>query len=174
MLEILPERPEEAAEIETLLDLVFGAERRRTKAVWRLRAGMPPMPELCFTARERGALWGALRFWRVEAGGRAVLLLGPLAVDPARRGRGVGARLMHHGLARAAGLGHGAVILVGDEGYYARFGFRRALARPLVLSGPLDARRLLAAELAPGGLAGVAGAICPARCLRGGMTALAA
>jgi len=167
MLEIAPERPQDAAPIEQLLDQVFGSDREQAKTVYRLRDGVPPLEALCFTAGEGGRLIGCLRFWPVAIGGRLpALLLGPVAVEPGCRGRGVGARLIGHGLDAARARGHRVVVLVGDEGYYRRFGFRRRLARALDLPGPYARRRLLAAELEPGALRGVAGRLAPRRCLR--------
>ena len=66
---------------------------------------------------------------------------------------------MKAGLARAAEQGHRIVVLVGDEPYYRRFGFTRALARRLSLPGWVDPARFLARELVSGALAGVAGMI---------------
>jgi predicted N-acetyltransferase YhbS len=56
--------------------------------------------------------------------GRAeALLLGPVAVHPTRQGEGLGALLMHEGLALATEERWPRVMLVGDEPYYRRFGF---------------------------------------------------
>jgi putative acetyltransferase len=55
--------------------------------------------------------------------------LGPLGVLPAYQRRGVGQALMHGVLAAADALDEPAVVLLGDPGYYRRFGFQ--LARPL-------------------------------------------
>ncbi len=85
---------------------------------------------------------------------RPALLLGPLAVHPDWRARGVGALLMHRALAEASRRGHAAVLLVGDAPYYARFGFSADKTRRLSLPGPYEADRLLARELQPGALAG--------------------
>lgn len=49
--------------------------------------------------------------------------LGPLGVIPASQQRGVGAALMHAVLAAADALDEPAVALLGDPGYYHRFGF---------------------------------------------------
>lgn len=169
MLEIVPERPEDAARIEDLLDQVFGSGRKTSKTVYRLRDGAPPLAELCFTAREGGRLLGSVRFWPVTIGGRwPALLLGPVAVDPDHRSLGIGARLIGHGLGSAASQGHRIAVLVGEEDYYRRFGFRHALARALDLPGPVERGRLLAAELVPGALAGVGGRLEPRSCLREG------
>jgi putative acetyltransferase len=55
--------------------------------------------------------------------------LGPLGVLPAYQGRGVGQALMYGVLAAVDALDEQAVVLLGDPGYYARFGFQ--LAQPL-------------------------------------------
>lgn len=50
-------------------------------------------------------------------------LIGPLAVLPSRHRQGVGMALMTEALHRLRATGRGAA-LVGDPGYYGRFGFR--------------------------------------------------
>lgn len=55
--------------------------------------------------------------------GTAALGLGPIGVLPGRRRRGVGGALMHSVLGAADALDFPVVVLVGDRGYYARFGF---------------------------------------------------
>lgn len=52
-----------------------------------------------------------------------VLGIGPVAVAPNAQGEGVGAALVRELLARAASCGERVVVLLGDPGYYARFGF---------------------------------------------------
>jgi predicted N-acetyltransferase YhbS len=89
------------------------------------------------------------------------LVLGPLAVDPACRALGVGAALMRHALGAAAARGHGAVILLGDAPYYARFGFSTEATAALALPGPYERDRLLALELRAGALDGASGLIAP-------------
>ncbi|MGS1077845.1 GNAT family N-acetyltransferase [Pseudoxanthomonas beigongshangi] len=49
--------------------------------------------------------------------------LGPVAVAPDRQGAGVGAALIEAGLARLRQAGAGGCVVLGDPGYYARFGF---------------------------------------------------
>src|SRR5436305_2144453 len=98
---------------EALLDLCFG-EARFAKASERLREGRLPADGLSFVATERGRMVGTVRLWHVNAGrGRPALLLGPLAVPPDFRSRGMGAALMRRALADAARLGHRAVRLGG-------------------------------------------------------------
>jgi predicted N-acetyltransferase YhbS len=86
-------------------------------------------------------------------------MLGPLAVDPARQGLGIGGKLMREALSRARGLGHRAVLLVGDAPYYERFGFSAEAAEGLWLPGPYDRSRFLALELEPDALEGARGMV---------------
>jgi predicted N-acetyltransferase YhbS len=86
-------------------------------------------------------------------------LLGPLAVDPAHRNRGIGSALMRRAISRARLAGHGAILLVGDAGYYGRFGFAAAPTADLWMPGRYERDRLLALELRPAALAGARGLI---------------
>jgi predicted N-acetyltransferase YhbS len=86
-------------------------------------------------------------------------MLGPLTVEPAFEGRGIGAALMRRSLDAARENGHGLVLLVGDEPYYSRFGFRRVAPGQLLLPGPVNPMRFLACELAEGTLAAARGLI---------------
>jgi putative acetyltransferase len=60
---------------------------------------------------------------RASVEGRPVLGLGPLGVLPTHQRRGIGHALMHAVLAAADALDEPAVVLLGDPGYYRRFGF---------------------------------------------------
>ncbi len=119
MIRIDNELPREAPAREAMLDRAFGPARF-VKTCERLREGRLPAEGLSFIARAGEMPVGTLRFWHVEAGGVPALMLGPLAVDERLRSVGIGGTLMQIGLARAAELGHRAIILVGDEPYYAR------------------------------------------------------
>jgi predicted N-acetyltransferase YhbS len=145
---------------ERLLDRAFGKARRR-KTSERLREGRLPSEGLGFTAvDENGRLLGTLRLWDVLAGSAGpALLLGPLAVDCAEQGKGIGAALMRHAMAEARMRGHSAIILVGDAPYYARFGFLGGLVADLHLPGPVERARFLGIELIPGALDGAEGLV---------------
>jgi predicted N-acetyltransferase YhbS len=107
-----------------------------------------------------GRIAGTVRLWAVSAGGdRPALLLGPLAVRPDSRNRGIGSALMRHALESARRLGHRAVLLVGDAAYYGRFGFSAERTGKLWLPGPYDQHRLLGLELCPDALEGARGLI---------------
>jgi predicted N-acetyltransferase YhbS len=88
-------------------------------------------------------------------------MLGPLAVDSGVRDLGLGAALMKHAIAEASARGHGAIVLLGDAPYYARFGFMPAKMADLALPGPFERDRLLGLELRAGALDGASGVIVP-------------
>jgi len=157
MITIRPEMPADAVAREALLDLAYG-ESRFSKSSQRLRECRAPA--LAFVATDGGRLVGTIRLWPVSAGpGRPALLLGPLAVHPDFRRRGIGAALTRRAIRTACGLGHSAVLLVGDASYYGRFGFTAAKTASLAMPGPYDRDRLLALELTPGALDGACGII---------------
>jgi predicted N-acetyltransferase YhbS len=152
---------EDSAEIESLLDQCFGLSRR-SKTTYRLREGEQPVDGLSLVTRDpAGRLVGANSFWDLRIGdaGTQALLLGPLAVAPDLQGIGLGRALMQRGISDARELGHGLIILVGDEPYYGRVGFRRVPPGHLLLPGPVEAARLLYLELEPGALEAARGLV---------------
>ena len=157
---IRAERSSDVVAREALLDACFG-ENRHTRTCQRLRDGRAPAEGLALSATARGRLVGTVRLWHVSAGGVPALMLGPLAVDDSCRKLGVGAALMDQALAAATALGHGAVMLLGDAPYYARFGFSSAKTGELALPGPFERDRLLGLELRHGALDGAWGMIAP-------------
>ena len=157
-IRIAPEQPRHVAAREALLDQAFG-DARFAKTSERLREGRLPAQGLSFAALDGEEVVGTLRLWRIDAGGAPALLLGPLAVAESHRSLGLGGRLIRHALASAALRGHKAVLLVGDAPYYARFGFDAKLTAGLTLPGPVDAKRFLGLEIAPGALSAAQGMV---------------
>ncbi|GLK76901.1 GCN5 family N-acetyltransferase [Methylopila jiangsuensis] len=160
MAVIRDEAPADAGVREALLDRAFGPARF-AKTCERLREGRLPAQGLALKAVDAcGRMVGTLRFWHVALGEtRGALMLGPLAVEADVREGGIGAALMREGLARAAALGNEAVILVGDEAYYRRFGFTGERMGDLALPGPVERARFLGLELADGALEGASGMV---------------
>ena len=81
--------------------------------------------DLSFTARIGTLLVGSVRLTPVRVGDAPALLLGPLTVEPPFRERGIGKALIERALAEAKARGHRLVLLVGDEPYYGKCGFKR-------------------------------------------------
>lgn len=160
--EIRQERPEDAPLVEALNAQSFGPGRY-AKSAYRLREGVHAVAELSFVATEGGAFRGSVRFWPVTVGAERVLLLGPLAVQSDQRGRGIGIALMNRGIEAAKAAGYGAIVLVGDEPYYARVGFAKLPLGHVRLPGPVDPARVLGLSLKPDALASLSGGIRRAR-----------
>ncbi len=154
------ESPALVAAREALLGRAMGPSWKK-KSSQKLRRGRRPSEGLAFVARdEAGVLVGTVRLWDVATGdGRAALLLGPLAVDPSLKNAGIGRALMAHAIAEAKRLGHGAILLVGDAPYYARFGFSAEKTGMLAMPGPYERHRFLALELLEGALDGASGVL---------------
>jgi predicted N-acetyltransferase YhbS len=162
---------------EALLDRAMGPKRRK-KSSEKLRRGRRPSEGLAFVARDTaGTVVGTVRLWDVAVGESegAALLLGPLAVCPSQKSAGIGSALMRHAISEARRLGHRAILLVGDEPYYGRFGFSAEKTGRLAMPGPYEQHRLLAVELRDGALEGASGTLRAAgRKLKAGRTLLAA
>jgi predicted N-acetyltransferase YhbS len=159
-LVVLPETAEDGAAIDRLHERTFGPGRY-AKTAYRLREGMPHRPELSFTARIGTLLVGSVRLSPIRISDTPALLLGPLAVEPPFRERGIGHALIERALAEARRQGHALVLLVGDEPYYARSGFAAVPKGRLRMPGPVDPERLLVCELVPSAFDGLSGAVRP-------------
>jgi predicted N-acetyltransferase YhbS len=146
-------RPEDRAAIGVLHARAMGPGRF-ARTAYRVREGAAgDFSRFCRVALLGGSLVAAVRFTPVTIGGKAgALLLGPLAVDPDLANRGYGRGLVTAALQDARAAGVALVVLVGDEGYYARLGFQRIPRGRITLPGPVDPDRLLALELRPGAL----------------------
>ena len=157
---IQPETPDDAVAIERLHERTFGPGRY-AKTAYRLRERIDHIRELSFTARIGTLLIGSVWLSPIRIGEAKALLLGPVTVEPAFRDRGVGQALIERALKVAKDKGHRLVILVGDEAYYEKCGFKRIPRGRATMPGPVDPARLLLAELADGAFEGVAGPIRP-------------
>jgi predicted N-acetyltransferase YhbS len=144
-MDILPLEHRHRAAVEALADLCFGPGRKsRTAAL--LRRGAPAVAPTCLVAGDAGRLVGSVQChlleWRSAGDRRDLLILGPLTVEPDRRGEGIGTALMDRSLAAADALGLD-VMLIGDQPYYGRWGFSARDTGQWQLPGPVDRARLL-------------------------------
>lgn len=151
--------------IEKILDDVFGLSRQ-TKTSYRLREGNASAAGLSMVIRDTEVgVAGCISYWPITIGHamRPALLLGPLAVHPARQNLGIGLKLMQVSLNKALELKHSLVLLVGDPPYYARVGFKQVPVGQMDLPGPFDAQRFLYLELVAHALAGATGLVLSAQ-----------
>ncbi len=146
-------QPEDLPAIADLHARAMGPGRF-ARTAYRVREGaaadISPYCRVCLIGDRVVA---AVRFTAIRIGGKdGALLLGPLAVDPAAANQGYGRGLVVEALEEAGAAGVALAILVGDEPYYARLGFRRIPRGQIAMPGPVDPDRLLAAELVPDAL----------------------
>ena len=157
---ILHETPTDAEAIERLHERTFGPGRY-ARTAYRLREQVDHRLDLSFTARIGTLLVGSLWLSSIRIGETPALLLGPLTVEPPFRERGIGQALIARAMQDAKAKGHRLVVLVGDEPYYSRAGFKRVPRGRIVMPGPVDPARLLVAELVDGAFESVSGAVRP-------------
>src|ERR1700731_3327892 len=144
-----PQPADDGVAIERLHERPFGPGRL-AKTAYRIREGAEHQLALSFTARIGTLLIGSVRLTPVRIGEAKALLLGPLTVEPPFRARGVGQALIARALAEAKAKGHQLVVLVGDEPYYGKNGFKRIPEGRAVMPGPVDPARVLVCELSEG------------------------
>jgi len=163
MIEIVPLAPERDAAVEDLLDAAFGPERR-ARTAYTVRGGGSPLRALGFVAIDGDRLVGSIQCWPVvltdDAGRRwPLVMVGPVAVDPAHQQGGIGRDLLRHMLDAAAEQGRDrAMMLIGDPEYYGRFfGFSAERTADWRLPGPVERHRLLARGPDVPALAGMLG-----------------
>lgn len=151
--------PKDVPEISRLHARVFGPGRF-ARSAYRVREGKGHLSRYCLVAHLGGQLIASLRMTEITIGGRpGAALLGPVAVDPDHRSIGLGTKLMNEAVDAARAGGTSLVVLVGDDPYYGRFGFKVVPADQIVFPGPVNPARLLARELKDGALAEFRGLI---------------
>jgi predicted N-acetyltransferase YhbS len=135
-------RESDDAAIEKLHQRAFGPGRF-ARTAYRVREQAGPTAGFGFVARVGSLLVGSVQLTPVEIGGARVLILGPLTVEPAFEGRGIGGALLVRSAEAAQTRGYSAILLVGDEAYYSRHGYRRVPPGRILMPGPVDPSRLL-------------------------------
>ena len=123
-------RPEHEGDIDAIRTLTETAFKTAPHAdgtehliIDRLRAA--GALTLSLVAEADGTIVGHVAFSPVSLsdGSRGWYGLGPISVDPARQGEGIGGKLIGEGLERLKALGATGCVLLGDPAYYSRFGF---------------------------------------------------
>ena len=127
---IRPATPEDAAGIRHVHLSAFPTPAEADLVQELERAGDAVVS---IVAEDEGIV-GHVLFSRMEvrADGRPLAALGlaPVAVVQGRQSEGIGGALIEAGLSRASELGIDIVFLLGEPGYYRRFGFDASAAQP--------------------------------------------
>lgn len=150
------EKASDRAAVHALVEAAFG-RRDEADLVDRLREEGSVV--LSLIAIDDNVIVGHILLTRMDAPFTA-LALAPLAVSPDRQRGGIGSQLVGAALDRVRAAGWQAVFVLGDPGYYRRFGFDPERAR--TFSSPYAGPYLMVLALT-GKLPGSAGAIAYAR-----------
>jgi len=126
VIRIRAEQPQDAAAVRRVLMSAFPSPAE-ADLVEQLRAGGKMAVSL--VAESEDVIIGHVAFSRVSFAPPLDYLaygLGPLAVMPGHERHAAGRRLVQNGLAACRALDAWMVVVLGDVGYYSRFGFAPA------------------------------------------------
>lgn len=106
----------------------------------RLIAETPAEDLRVFTAWEDGTLVGVIIFTRLtyEGDPRTVFMMAPVAVAKVHQGKGIGQRLIKHGLSALRQEGVDIAVTYGDPAFYGRVGFKPVTEADLPAPQPLQ------------------------------------
>ncbi|MBQ2957800.1 MAG: N-acetyltransferase, partial [Clostridia bacterium] len=164
-IEIRPERPDEYHETECMTRRAFFNKYRKGcdehYLVHVLRPHADYLPGLSRVAVKDGKVIGAIFYSRscVSDGAKRheTVTFGPLCVDPAYQGRGVGEMLIKETLPLAAEAGYPGVIIFGEPDYYPRVGFRTNDHFSITTADGKNFSAFMGLEAVPGGFEGICG-----------------
>ena len=129
---IRAERPGDAVVIAALTTAAFADAQHSSGTEAAIVDGLRAAGVLSLSLvaeDEAGNIIGHIAFSPVEitSEGEAIAPnwygLGPVSVAPERQGQGIGGALIHEGLMQLEKMGAAGCVLLGDPGYYSRFGF---------------------------------------------------
>jgi putative acetyltransferase len=143
MMIVRLEMPGDVVAIRIVEEIAFG-RRDEARLVDDLRAAGDAVFSL--VAVDDGIVAGHAIFSRLQAPFPA-LALGPVAVLPEYRRKGIASQLIRAGIARSEAAGWAAIFVLGDPAFYRRFGFDVRKARGF--TSPYAGPHLMA--LSPGG-----------------------
>ncbi len=136
---VRPETAQDHDEIARVVTAAFGSPAE-ARLVETIRASAEYIAELALVATLDDAVVGHVMISRctlhTEGAMTSIVMLSPLAVDPAHQGNGVGGLLVTTVTTIADANGEPLVVLEGDPNYYSRFGFVPASSHGIELPLP--------------------------------------
>lgn len=124
---IRPERPADIEAIARITDAAFRGHPHSQGTEPVIVAGLRAAGALTISlvAEVEGEVVGHIAFSPVAIsdGSAGWFALGPVSVAPAHQGRGIGSALVRAGLEGLQQRGAQGCVLVGEPGFYGRFGF---------------------------------------------------
>jgi putative acetyltransferase len=117
---------------------------------------------ISLVAENDGEVVGHIMFSPVSLSGHpelTIMGLAPLAVKPVMQKKGIGAALVRAGIARCVERKFGAIVVLGHQEFYGRFGFSPASSFGIKSEYDVPADVFMAMELQPDYLRDAAGTI---------------
>jgi len=151
------ENQKDAEGIAIVNRCAFGGETE-AQLVDAVRQSKSFIPELSLVAEVGERMAGHILLFRahLDREGKQidVLALAPMSVVPSQSHRGIGSSLMEAATAKAAALGHKAIVVIGHPNFYRRFDFEKAVKWGIHCSLPVPEESVTAKELVRGALDG--------------------
>lgn len=168
---IRQEKETDYKEVEKLVEEAFKditySDHKEHLLVKRLRKSDAFIDQLSLLAEGGGIILGHIMFTRIviknEKNEHQSLALAPVSVLPAYQGQGLGSSLIKEGLDLAKNLGFKSVVVLGDNKYYSRFGFKPASKWGIRAPFEVVDEYFMALELGYGELEGVEGTVVYSR-----------
>ena len=127
VIRVRPERPEDIPAITRVTELAFRAHphSQQTEHFVILALRQAGALAVSLVAERDGEIVGHVAFSpvRISDGSAHWYGLGPVAVLPERQGDGIGTALIEQGLSTLRARGAAGCVVLGEPGYYGRFGF---------------------------------------------------
>ena len=166
---IRKENAADHAAVEHLVEVAFKtmpfSDHSEHKLVARLRHSEAFIPELSLVATLNGELVGHILLTKItiknpETGENHIALsLAPVSVLPAHQSKGIGGQLIQKAHAIATQLNYKAIVLLGHENYYPRFGYRPIHEYGISLPFPAPPENCMIVALKEGALEQIAGQV---------------
>lgn len=159
-VQIKREKSKDIEEVNQLFGLAFKQESINP-LIKEFRASNHFIPELSRVARINDQIIGIIMYGKVEIvkGRKNVpsIILASIAILPSYQSLGIGKELIANSFQKARDLGHQSVLVVGQEDYFPRFGFKLASEFNITTNLDVADEEFLAIELVPGGLENASG-----------------
>lgn len=159
---IRPETPADYGRIGAIHESAFG-QPHEARLVEAIRAAPDFQPQRSIVAERDGELVGhVLLSPIVIRNGQqafAALALAPVAVVPGWQGRGIGSMLVRAAIEQARAAGDAHIIVLGEPGFYRRFGFEPASRWHVRAPFDVPDEAFMVLSLTEAGMDGVAGTV---------------